>query len=70
MTQGWVVYGGMRHAEPQMFPRKWTLYTTTTFCVVSIVISTIINYVIKYYDMNVLELFFYEYTPDWYKLYY
>jgi hypothetical protein len=24
MTQGWVVYGGMRHAEPQreMFPRS------------------------------------------------
>ena len=25
MTQGWVVYGGMRHAEPQreMFPRSY-----------------------------------------------
>jgi hypothetical protein len=24
LTQGWVVYGGMRHAEPQreMFPRS------------------------------------------------
>ena len=29
MTQGWVVYGGMRHAEPQreMFPRSYgTMY--------------------------------------------
>jgi hypothetical protein len=27
MTQGWVVYGGMRHAEPQreMFPRSYCL---------------------------------------------
>jgi hypothetical protein len=27
MTQGWVVYGGMRHAEPQreMFPRSGRL---------------------------------------------
>jgi hypothetical protein len=26
MTQGWVVYGGMRHAEPQreMFPHSYT----------------------------------------------
>jgi hypothetical protein len=26
MTQGWVVYGGMRHAEPQreMFSRSYT----------------------------------------------
>jgi hypothetical protein len=27
MTQGWVVYGGMRHAEPQreMFPRSYEI---------------------------------------------
>ena len=26
MTQGWVIYGGMRHAEPQreMFPRSYS----------------------------------------------
>jgi hypothetical protein len=29
MTQGWVVYGGMRHAEPQreMFPRSYMMTT-------------------------------------------
>jgi hypothetical protein len=30
MTQGWVVYGGMRHAEPQreMFPRSYFMRKT------------------------------------------
>ena len=29
MTQGWVVYGGMRHAEPQRetFPRSYMMTT-------------------------------------------
>jgi hypothetical protein len=31
MTQGWVVYGGMRHAEPQreMFSRSYIVYHTS-----------------------------------------
>ena len=37
MTQGWVVYGGMRHAEPQreMFSRSYKLSTRRARVVVS-----------------------------------
>jgi hypothetical protein len=33
MTQGWVVYGGMRHAEPQreMFPRSYSFEMLNEF---------------------------------------
>jgi hypothetical protein len=49
MTQGWVVYGGMRHAEPQreMFPRSYPL---TTHPWVTIIIIIITVRVIVYID--------------------